>query len=153
MRPSRPRSWTTGSRLDTTTSRSPGKASDTKTRRRSAVQAVPPPGSPASAPPATAIGLGWAVSGSSSKQAARSSTGRLHTPRARHAIGSRGETAGIGPEPMSDDDPLADGVEHDLGGVVQIQLLHQVRAVRLDGREAHVERGGDLLVAVPLGQQ
>ena len=54
---------------------------------------------------------------------------------------------------LLDNDALADGVEDDFGGVVQIELLHQVRAMRLYGREAQLQDRRDFLVRAPLGEQ
>ncbi len=48
------------------------------------------------------------------------------------------------------DDLLADGVEHNLGRVVQIQLLHQVGAVCFDCVHAQVQEGRRLFVGFAL---
>src|SRR5215470_7998185 len=42
---------------------------------------------------------------------------------------------------------------NDLGRVVEIELLHDVLAVRLDRVDAHRQDGGDLLVRLSLGDQ
>src|SRR5262245_18311358 len=51
------------------------------------------------------------------------------------------------------DDLLAHREANDLGRVVQIELLHDVLAVRLDRVDAHGEHGRDLLVRLALGDQ
>jgi hypothetical protein len=43
-------------------------------------------------------------------------------------IGPRTGTFGL------HDQALPHGIQHDLGGVMEVQLLHQVRSVRLHGR-------------------
>src|SRR4030095_12608391 len=53
----------------------------------------------------------------------------------------------------SDDDPLANRIEDDFRGVVQVELHHHVRAVRLDRRQAEIQQGGNLLVRSPFRQQ
>ena len=40
------------------------------------------------------------------------------------------------------DEAFANGVEHNLGRIVNAEFLHEVRAVRLDGRQADAEDGG-----------
>ena len=45
------------------------------------------------------------------------------------------------------------GVEHDFGGVVQIELLHQIRAMGLDRGDADIEQRGDFFVRATFRQQ
>src|SRR5450759_4451616 len=48
---------------------------------------------------------------------------------------------------------LPDGVLHEVGDLVQIQLVHDVAAVRLYGLAAEAEQPGDVLVGVALGDE
>ncbi len=52
----------------------------------------------------------------------------------------------------SHDDALAHRVEDDFGGVVKIQLLHQVGAMGLDRGQAQIEDRGHLLVRAPFSE-
>src|SRR5579884_1280907 len=63
------------------------------------------------------------------------------------------EWVAAGQQPPSGDDLFAHGVEDDLSRIVQIQLLHQMRAVCLDGIGTDIEKGCDVLVRLTLGQQ
>src|SRR4029077_1800957 len=56
-------------------------------------------------------------------------------------------------EAGSVDDLLAHREADDLRRVVEIELLHDVLAVRLDRVDAHREHGRDFLVRLPLGNQ
>ena len=53
----------------------------------------------------------------------------------------------------SRDHATTHGVQHDLGGVVHVELLQDVRAVRLDRDRADREQFGNLFVAVSFGDQ
>jgi hypothetical protein len=50
-------------------------------------------------------------------------------------------------------DAVPDCVEHQFGGVVQIELLQNVCAVGVDGGRTHAQHVSDLFVAVALGNQ
>ena len=50
------------------------------------------------------------------------------------------------------DDSLADGIAYQLGARVQVELVHDVLAVPLDGLGTDDQRGGDLVVAGALSQ-
>ena len=50
------------------------------------------------------------------------------------------------------DDLFLDGVLHELGLVVDIELAHQVELVGFDGLDAQVEVGGDFLDGPALGE-
>src|SRR6266446_1320958 len=50
-------------------------------------------------------------------------------------------------------DPFTDGEADDLGGVVEVELLHDVLAVTLDGVDAEREDAGDLFVGLALGDE
>ena len=51
------------------------------------------------------------------------------------------------------DDAGADGVAGEAGGVVDVELLHEMLTVLLDGLDADAEFGGRLLVGLALGNQ
>ena len=51
------------------------------------------------------------------------------------------------------DNSLPHRIEHDLGRVVQIELLHQIRPMGLDGRQPQIELGGHLFVGASFGEQ
>src|ERR1700688_4827233 len=48
---------------------------------------------------------------------------------------------------------VADGVAHEAGNVVDVELLHEGGAVRLDRLDAGREQGGDLLGRSSLGDE
>ena len=48
---------------------------------------------------------------------------------------------------------LPDGVLHEVGDLVQVQLVHDVAAMRLYGLAAEAEQFGDVLVGVALGDE
>src|SRR5688500_1409090 len=52
-----------------------------------------------------------------------------------------------------DDDALPDRVQYDFRRVVQIQFLHEIRAVRFDGGHPEIEQRRDLLVGSTFGEQ
>jgi hypothetical protein len=65
----------------------------------------------------------------------------------------KGKTVGIDATTLeanasrtSNNNPLPDGIEHDLRRVVQVELLHQIGAVGFDGGHADVEQRGDLFI-------
>ena len=51
------------------------------------------------------------------------------------------------------DDAVTDRVQDKFGRVVQVKLLKDMRAVGLDGGQAHAQQRRDLLVAVAFGDQ
>ena len=55
--------------------------------------------------------------------------------------------------PLLAHEPLFDGKCSQRGGIVEVQLLHEIRAVFLDGLQAKVEKVSDLSVLVPFGNQ
>src|SRR5207247_2803814 len=63
----------------------------------------------------------------------------------------------VGPEmavPRSGlDDAAADGVAHQSGRLVDAELRHDARPVRLGSLDADSEKGGDLLRGLPLRDQ
>lgn len=52
-----------------------------------------------------------------------------------------------------DDDALADRAQHDFRRVVQLQFLHEIRAVGFDGGQPEIEEGRDLPVRSTFGEQ
>ena len=50
-------------------------------------------------------------------------------------------------------DSFADRVQHDVGGGVQVELLHQAAAVSFDGVEAHAEQRSGFLVGFSFGDE
>ena len=53
----------------------------------------------------------------------------------------------------SGNDAAANGVQHEFGRAVHVELLQDVGPVRVDGRGAHREQIRDFLVAVALGDE
>ena len=51
------------------------------------------------------------------------------------------------------DNASADGIEHDLGSAVQVELFHDVGSMRLDGACADVQQRRDLFVRLCLGDE
>src|SRR5688572_26982237 len=51
------------------------------------------------------------------------------------------------------DQSFPDRIEHDFGRVVKAELLHQVRAVGFNRRDAYFEDARYLLIGAPLGEQ
>ena len=72
---------------------------------------------------------------------------------ARLPDGSAQITSPQPPVPALTDNALADGIQNDLRPAVQIQLLHDIPAVRLHRVQAQVQQRRDLFVAASLGQQ
>ena len=51
------------------------------------------------------------------------------------------------------DDAVSDRVQDEFGGVVQVKLLKDMRAVSLDRGQTHAQHGRDFLVAVAFRDQ
>jgi hypothetical protein len=77
---------------------------------------------------------------------------RSHLILRKNAIRQRGEHR-TRTTSRSRDQPLADRIEHDLGSVMQIQLLHQIGAMCLYGREAQIQKRCDFLVRAAFRQK
>ena len=65
----------------------------------------------------------------------------------------RSETMSSVVESGLSDDASPDRVEHDLGGAVYVELLHDARAVRLNGAGTDEQQRGDVLIRFPLGDE
>lgn len=81
----------------------------------------------------------WIPLRGTDRRGSQQSTCRGRAAGATAAGARRSENRRVSRVTASDDQPLADRVKHDLGGAVQIQLLHEVGAVRLDRRHAEIE--------------
>jgi hypothetical protein len=68
-----------------------------------------------------------------------------HPVRGGEAVSSGGRS-GSGLRDPLDDNALADGVEDDFGCVVEVELLHQVRAMGLDRGQPEIQQRGHFLV-------
>ena len=64
-----------------------------------------------------------------------------------------GRQAPLRPVPLRLDHLVADCVAHELADRVQVELAHQVGAMRLGGLDADVQRHRHFLVALALGEQ
>jgi len=51
------------------------------------------------------------------------------------------------------DDAAADGIEHQAGGLVDVEFLHQPGAMRLRGFDADAEQGSDILGGFSFGDE
>src|SRR5215510_1435451 len=58
-----------------------------------------------------------------------------------------------GRNPRSGDESFPNGVENDLGRIVQIQLLHEIGPMRFDRRHAQIEQRRHFLVRSSLGEE
>jgi hypothetical protein len=54
---------------------------------------------------------------------------------------------------LSRNNAFANRIEHEFGGIMQIQFLQDVTAMSLDGVGANVERCGHFLIRLPFSQK
>ena len=64
-----------------------------------------------------------------------------------------GRTRAFGGEPSGANQAVPDGVAHQPGGLVDVELLHDAIAVRLGSLEGNAEQLGDRLRGLALGDQ